>query len=202
MNDGTRYGIAATATLVMFFSGLGIAAPQPVSPGAPMKAQPLYESPAIATERELREAAQKHGIRIREGEAVYAGNGQLTISAVAIAGTQTFRPADFVRPVPVQLVIIKSRTATDVPDGSYVVKFQVRPGATEGSAIFTGPDGSVVARRPLAVRTRAQAAVIFPWVYNDTNPVFIPVITSVHVWHNNHWAVDCYSKTYNVTYYY
>jgi hypothetical protein len=203
MNQSTRYGIAAaTATLVVFFSGFGIAATQPASPGTPAKAQALYETPYIAAERQLLEAAEKHGVHVRRGEAVYAGDAQLAIAAVAIAGTEKFRPADFVRPVPVHLVIIRSRTATDVPDGSYVVKFQIRPGATEGIAIFTGPDGYVVARHRLFVRTPAQAAAIFPWIYNDPHPVSIPVVTSTHVWHDGHWAIDCYSKFYNVTYYY
>lgn len=203
MNQGTRHGIAAaTGALVVFFSGLGVAATQPVSPGTPVKAQAQYESAYLAAERDVLEAAEKHGVRIRRGEAVYAGNAQVAISAVAIAGSEKFRPGDLLRPTPVHVVVIRSRTVSDVPDGSYVVKFQIRPGATEGSALFTGPDGSVVARRRLLMRTRAQAAAIFPWIYNDTNPVEIPVVTSAHVWHNGHWAVDSYSKFYNVTYYY
>ena len=41
------------------------------------------------------------------------------------------------------------------------------------------------------IRTREQAAVLFPDVYSGGGPLEIPVITSVHIWQNGKPVVDC-----------
>ena len=41
-----------------------------------------------------------------------------------------------------------------------------------------------MAQRDAVIRTREQAAVLFPDVYSGGGPLEIPVITSVHIWQN------------------
>ncbi len=157
------------------------------------------DGPMAVVNKELEQAAVVHRVRIRTGEGVFGGTPQGTISVVALAGIEKYRATDFARGVPIQLVIIKSAGKDPVPNGSYVVKAQFKPGATAGTASYTSSAGVVVARQPLLVRTWAQAAVMFPNEFSDPQPVDIPVVSSVNVVDKNgHWhSIDCTGPGWN-----
>jgi hypothetical protein len=155
-----------------------------------------------ANRKELQAAAKAHGVKIKAEQMVCANLEKTMIVHAPIAGIERYKDADFAAGAPIQLVLIKSTTRGEIPGGSYVVKAQYQPRATNGQAIFTDRNSVVVARRELIIRTWKQSAVLFPDVYNDPGPQEIPVITSTHVWHNNKWSVDCAGWIpYRVLYY-
>lgn len=157
----------------------------------------MSAGPMAAVDKEFQRAAAAYRVKIRSGEAVSGSASQVTVSAVALAGIEKYRAADFAKGVPIQLVIVKALGKSSVPTGSYLVRAQFTRGAASGSALFVDPAGTVVVRRPLIVTKWAQSGVLFPNVYPSPEPVDIPVITSVHVWHDGHWAVDCTGPGWN-----
>jgi hypothetical protein len=170
-------------------------------PGALPGHQPT-PNPRTDAEKELRAAAALHKVRIQVKRMISAGTEATTILHAPIQDIERYTDTDFSAGAPVLLMIFKSSVQQAIPNGSYVVKVQHRPGATSGKALFTDTKGTVVAERNLVIRTREQAAVLFPEVYSGPDPVDIPVITSTHVWHTNHWAVDCAGwQPYRVLYY-
>jgi hypothetical protein len=156
----------------------------------------------VDAEKELLAAATEHKVHIQVDRMISASTQTTTILHAPLQGIERYKDADFSAGAKVLLMIVKSSARRAIPNGSYVVKVQHRPGATSGKALFTDTKGTVVAQRNLIIRTREQAAVLFPEVYSGPDPVDIPVITSTHVWHNNHWAVDCAGwQPYRVLYY-
>lgn len=155
-----------------------------------------------AFRRELLDAAKAHGVSINAEQIGFGGTPVMTVSHAPLVGIEKYRAGDFAKGAPIMLVIFRSSSKSDVPDGSYVVRVTFRPGARSGTALFIDPSGRSVARRRLGVYTRAQAALLFPEVYDNPEPQFIPNITSTHVWHNNKWSVDCAGwEPYRVLFY-
>lgn len=145
----------------------------------------------VVAKSELQAAAKAHGVKIRAAQIVLASLPNLTIVHAPLVGIEAYQDADFAAGVPIQLLLIKATKTSDVPSGSYVVTAQHRPRATSGKAIFTDRSGVVVTERKLNIRKWKEWASLFPEVYSGGEPSNIPVITSTHVWHAGHWAVDC-----------
>ena len=163
-----------------------------------------------AAQKELRDAAAAHKVSIQTDRMAYASDQRTTIVHAPISGIERYGDSDFAAGAPIQLLVIGSSARLGIPSGSYVVKAQYSPGAISGHAIFTDSKGTVVARKDLIVRTRAQAVVLFPGLFPETTdgePLELPNITSTHVWINTpngpRLAVDCAGwDPYRIIYYY
>jgi hypothetical protein len=150
------------------------------------------DTPAALRE-ELQAAAKERGVSIDADLMVYAGAASMLIAVAPIKGIEKYGEAEFAKGAPIHLVLVKSAIKSGLPDGSYVVRAQYRPGADSGVAFFTDRGGAVVARRKLLIRTREQAAALFPDSYG---PQAIPVVNSLHyLGINSHgvptWTLDC-----------
>ena len=162
--------------------------------------------PTTSVSSNLLAAAAQHKVTINESQITYVSNGQSAIAHAPLAGIERYGEKEFAKGAAIQLLMIDGKQSLHIPSGSYVVKAQFEQHATDGTALFTDSAGVVVAHQPLLIRSRAQAAVIFPDVY--TEPAGIPVITSTHVWivdkdGKGHWGVDCSGwQPYRTLYYY
>jgi hypothetical protein len=143
-----------------------------------------------AAKRELAAAAKAHGVKISSKQILGANVGGKIVVHAPLAGIERHKDADFAGGAPIILMIVKSKTKGALRDGSYLVKVQHKPGASNGTATFTDRNGAVVAQEQLVIGTNAQVAVLFPGV-DSPGVAGIPVITSTHVWINGHLYVDC-----------
>jgi hypothetical protein len=138
----------------------------------------------LATARkELQAAAKAHGVRVNADQMIYAEFEETMIVHALIAGIEKYKDADYQAGAPIQLLIVKSLTRGDIPNGSYVIKIQYRSRTKDGRAIFTDRKGAVILERKLIVRTWKQSADLFPEVYSDTGIQNLPQINSSH-WFN------------------
>jgi hypothetical protein len=191
------------ALCFMVFVCTALCLQPPVAVAQPKAAEARTSEVLLATDRaleaarqELLDAAKAHKVSIQADRIAYVSDGKTTIVHAPLAGTSRYKEADFAAGVPILLVMIKSTMRLRIPNGSYVVKAQYRPGATSGKAIFTDRNGTVSAQRDLLVRTWKQSGVLFPSTYTDPEPVGIPNITSTHItfWDSHgipHYYVDC-----------
>jgi hypothetical protein len=147
--------------------------------------------PRTDEEQELLKAASAHKVNIDVDRMLSASNQAATILQAPLRGIERYGDADFSKGAPVVLLIIKSSASHPIPNGSYVVKVEYRPGASSGKATFTDTKGHVAAQRDIVIRTWEQAGVLFPDVYPGGGPLEVAVITSLHVWHDGKWSVDC-----------
>ncbi len=99
---------------------------------------------AAALREELQAAAKEHGVSIDAGPMVYAGAASSLIAVAPIKGLEKYGEAEFAKGAPIHLVLVKSAIKGGLPDGSYVVRAQYRPGADSGGALFTDRGGAVV----------------------------------------------------------
>jgi hypothetical protein len=135
-----------------------------------------------AANKELIVAAKVHGVGIKANQMLCMGLQEMIVVHAPLIEIERYGAADFEAGAPILLLIVKSTTKGVMSDASYVVSAQHQPGATTGTAIFTDRSGTAVAKRDLIVRTREQAALLFPDVYSEPGPAGIPVITSGHAW--------------------
>ncbi|HEY8208400.1 MAG TPA: hypothetical protein VIG99_13010 [Myxococcaceae bacterium] len=179
-------------------------------PGSSPNFQNAVTQAEKAAGDELHAAAAAHGVTIQEDRSIYSSVGGVTLLHAPLAGINAYGDDDFSAGAPIQLLIVHSGNTQGLPDGSYVVKAQHEPGATEGQAIFIGADGAEAGRRTLLIRTAEQAAVLFPGPYGGGGgggPAEIPNITSTHVFiigkdGKLHEAVDCSGwQPYRTIYY-
>lgn len=177
-------------------------------PGSSPNFQSAVTQAEKAADDELHAAAAAHGVTIQEDRSIYSIVGGVTLLHAPLAGISAYQDADFSAGAPIQLLIVHSGNTLGFADGSYVVKAQHEPGATEGQAIFIGADGAEAGRRTLLIRTAEQAAVLFPEPYGGGGgPAEIPNITSTHVFilgkdGKLHEAVDCSGwQPYRTIYY-
>lgn len=179
--------------LVLYLASIILGSASGISANLPQSTSVL----ATAKE-EILEAAAAHRVSVQVDRTAFAGDSGTTIVNVPIKGIEKYRDRDFAAGAPIQLLVITSRARFSIPNGSYVVKVKFSPGATAGQVMFTNSKGAVVARKELIIRTRDQAAILFPGVYPETSnggPQEIPNITSTHIWVNTpngpRLAVDC-----------
>ena len=154
----------------------------------------------LSAAKAMAAVARKRGVEIREKELAFVATNVFTIAHVPVAGLERYTDADFAKGVPIQVIVIHARVAGKLPNGTYLVMAQARPGATDGKVSFITADGTVAAQRDLIIRAQKQTAVVFPDVYSKP-PSEIPVITSTHLWLGDqthmgdpkygHWGVDC-----------
>lgn len=109
-------------------------------------AQKTAKVPAAA-KQELLKAAKAHGVKIKADKIAYVDNQKVTIVRAPIVGVDKYSEADFEKGAPIELMIIKSKTKLEVPDGSYVVKVLYERNATSGKTIFTDSAGAKVAQQ-------------------------------------------------------
>jgi hypothetical protein len=152
------------------------------TPGLSRKFDKATSTAVDAAKKELIVSAKAHGVSIKPNQMLYMSLQEMIVVHAPLVEIERYKAADFAAGAPILLMIVKSTAKGVIPDGSYVVKAQHQRRATTGTAIFSDRTGTIVARRDLIVRTRGQAAVLFPDVYSDPGPVEIPVITSGHAW--------------------
>jgi hypothetical protein len=191
------------ALCFMVFVCMVLCLQPPAAPAQPRAAEARTSEVLLATDRaleaarqELLDAAKAHKVSIQADRMAYVSDGKTTIVHAPITGMSKYRDADFAAGAPILLIMVKSTLKLGIPNGSYVVKAQYRPGATSGRAIFTDRNGTVSAQRELLVRTWKQSGVLFPSTYTDPPPVDIANITSTHItfWDAHgipHYYVDC-----------
>ena len=192
-------GIAASLLAALSLTCSGVSAHPNffAAPQANRFARP-QSGPMMSIEKELEQAALQFGVKIRTGEAVFSSDSLSNVAVVALQGIENYRQPDFTKGAPIQLIIVNSST-DDMPSGTFVVKAQFKPHATQGQALFTDQNGKVVAARPMLLRTWEQANILFPEIYvlPQPQPEDLPVISSTHIWHNGHYAVDCTGPGWN-----
>jgi hypothetical protein len=151
---------------------------------------------------ELAAVAAAHGHKIPDGLATYAHFGDTTIAHAPLDGIAGYSDADFQAGVLIMAIVIDEPRPGRVPNGAYVVQVKLEPGSATGVATYFDAEGHAVASVPAQSRTPDQINAIFPGAYDPPPPANLPNITSTHVWHNNHYAVDCAGwQPYRVIYY-
>ncbi len=161
------------------------------------------------TGKEFRRLAKSHNVKVDIDKMVYASIGKTIVAHVPIVGVEKYKDIDFESGVPIQLLIVKSTIQSDVPSGSYVVKIQHSPRASLGKAFFIDSSGITVAERILRITTWEKSSALFPDVYLNPEPQYIPRVTSLHVFQTWDyatsqyiWHVDCAGWTpHRVVYY-
>jgi len=164
-----------------------------------------------AATNELVTTARRHRVAIRTEHVSFSTDGSVVVAHVPLEGIERYTDADFAVGAPIQIIYVASPQAINLPEGSYLVKVQFQPGATEGKALFIGDKGTTVQQRTLTISDRVQAASVFPDVYSDS-PAAIPVVTSTHFFVRQprrpgeppvtRWVVDCAGwKPFRIVYY-
>jgi hypothetical protein len=151
---------------------------------------------------QLAAVAAAHGHKIPDGLATYAHFGDTAIAHAPLDGIAGYTADDFRAGVLIMAIVIEETTPGRVPNGAYVVQARFEPGAATGVATYFDAEGRAVASVPAQSHTPDQINAVFPGTYDPPPPSNIPNITSTHVWHNNHYAVDCAGwQPYRVIYY-
>ena len=120
-------------------------------------------------EQEILKAATVHKVNINVDRMLSASTQTTTILQAPLRGIERYGDDDFLKGAPVVLVVIKSSALHPIPNGSYVVKVEHRPGASSGKALFTMrkegswrsgmPSFAPGSRRPSSSQTSIPAAV-------------------------------------------
>jgi len=150
---------------------------------------------------QLSAVAAAHNASIPKGLKTYAHFGDSVVAHAPLAGIDAYTEADFAAGVPIMALFVQE-SGGRFPSGAYLVKVQFEPGSDTGTAVLLDGTGHVVSK--VIAHSLAPDAIngVFPKTYDPPPPVNIPNITSTHVWHNNHWAVDCAGwQPYRVIYY-
>lgn len=153
-----------------------------------------------AATNELVTTARRHRVAIRTEHVSFSTDGSVVVAHVPLEGIERYTDADFAVGAPIQIIYVASPYGINLPEGSYLVKAQFQAGATEGTALFIGDNGTTAAQRKITISDRVQAAAVFPDVYSDS-PAAIPVVTSTHFFVNRpgqpgeppvtQWVIDC-----------
>lgn len=161
--------------------------------------------PATVSEGEafaqLSQVAAAHDATIPDGLRSYVHFGTSVVAHAPLDGIGAYTEADFAAGVPL-LALFVDEAAGRFPNGAYVVWVRFKPGSKTGSATLVDADGQQVATVEAYSRSPDDIKAVFPGTYDPPPPSNIPNITSTHVWHNNHWAVDCAGwQPYRVIYF-
>jgi hypothetical protein len=179
-----------TSCLVLWFSA-------DAAPAVPGKV--LSEPTAFA---QLASVAAARGRSVTPGLATYVHFGDDVLAHAPLDGIAAYTDDEFQAGALIMAIVISSPRPGAVPNGSYVVKVQFEPGADSGLATYIDGSGREMASVQAYSRTPTDINPVFPGAYDPPPPPQIPNITSTHVWHNNHPAVDCAGwQPYHVIFY-
>lgn len=161
---------------------------------------PLSEDEAFTR---LSHVAAAHGATLSPGLRTYAHFGSTVIAHAPLDGIGAYTDADFEAGAPILALTVDAATPGAVPNGTYLLRVRIKPGAAAGQVALVDAAGALVATGKAVVRSADEINGIFPRSYEPLPPLGIPNITSTHVWHNNQWAVDCSGwQPWRVIYFY
>jgi hypothetical protein len=182
-----------TSCLALWVTADGSSSASAASPSSPSESKAFEQLAAVAA---------AHGHKIPDGLATYAHFGDTSIAHGPLDGIAGYTDADFQAGVLIMAIVVNEPTPGRVPNGAYVVQARFEPGARDGMATYFDAQGRAVASVPAHSRTPDEINAAFPGAYDPPPPSEIPNITSTHVWHNDHYAVDCAGwQPYHVVYY-
>jgi hypothetical protein len=149
---------------------------------------------SAAAKAEITAAATAHGVRINAKATAFSIAPKSAIVHAPLAGIAKLSEDDYAAGAEILLLVVSSGVRGDLPNGSYVVKAQIRRGRRTGKALLIDRRGKLVAERELRLRTARESAAEFPEVYGE--PAGIPNITSTHIFfpdppHPPREFVDC-----------
>lgn len=186
---------ALLSTAVVAATGLALTLTARSTPAATAAACGDGEATALA---QLAKLAQTAGSKIVSGTVTYTHVGPTVLAHAPLDSINQLTADDLARGAAIMAIYVHGDPEGRVPDGAYVIRAEFAPGADHGKVTYLDAAGAPVATVDALMRDRAQINDVFPGTYDDPpTPSNLPVITSTHVWHNNHWAVDCTGPGWN-----